>query len=148
MGDKRRSRDSGNVMVAVWLIGLGILWMFDMWWPGILILIGVSMLVRGMLPARPREKVAARMEDRESAAADKMDDEDTKPDEWEDEESETPAFMLDDTGEKEWQRADLLPTACPECGGPVAENAHKVEWFGPEAAKCPFCDTGLTLKKI
>ncbi len=34
-----------NVIAAVWLIGLGILFMIGYIWPGILILIGITMIV-------------------------------------------------------------------------------------------------------
>lgn len=37
---------------AVWLVGIGVIALFNIWWPGILILIGISMLV-GMVEKPP-----------------------------------------------------------------------------------------------
>ena len=34
---------------GVFLIGLGILWYFNFWWPGILFLIGIMILVRAVI---------------------------------------------------------------------------------------------------
>ena len=36
---------SGGLKAAVWLLGLGVIALFDLWWPGILILVGISILV-------------------------------------------------------------------------------------------------------
>ncbi|MEM5774402.1 MAG: hypothetical protein AAGU05_05315, partial [Anaerolineaceae bacterium] len=48
MGKNYSSRTS-NLNAAIWLIGLGILWLTGLWWPGILIVAGVSMLVQAVL---------------------------------------------------------------------------------------------------
>lgn len=79
-------------------------------WPGILVLIGVSMLVRGMVPAAPREVAARPAERMEQAALDGREHEDAEGDEWEDDVAETPAFMVDDSEKKARHRSDLLPT--------------------------------------
>ncbi|MCJ7622389.1 MAG: hypothetical protein MUO76_02715 [Anaerolineaceae bacterium] len=148
MGKEMRSQNSGNVITAVWLIGIGILWMLDLWWPGILVVIGVSMLVRAMLPAPPpREAVGRPPAYREKAAVDKKEDNEAEVDEWEDDTEETPAFMLDGSEHNAPHRNDLLPAGCPVGGGPMAENAHKVEWRGVETAICPFCGADIPLKK-
>ncbi len=42
-------------------------------------------------------------------------------------------------------RADLLPTNCPNCGGPI--RAHEVKWIGQQAAACPYCGSNLPMKK-
>jgi hypothetical protein len=43
-------------------------------------------------------------------------------------------------------RADLLPAACPHCGGPIRSN--EVKWTGPQAATCPYCGSNLPMKKL
>lgn len=42
-----------NVIAAVWLIGLGLLFMVDYIWPGILILIGITMIVNATMHEEP-----------------------------------------------------------------------------------------------
>ncbi len=42
-----------NVIAAVWLIGLGLLFMVDYIWPGILILIGITMIVNATMREEP-----------------------------------------------------------------------------------------------
>jgi len=43
---------------AVWLVGLGLIALLDIWWPGILILIGVSILVETLFkPSEMDEKL-------------------------------------------------------------------------------------------
>ena len=39
----------GSISFAVFIIGLGILWLFDIFWPGILILIGLMVLIGGLV---------------------------------------------------------------------------------------------------
>jgi hypothetical protein len=139
-------RRRSNINAAVWLIGLGILWLTDLWWPGILILVGISMLVQVMVGQGEREEIGTPVTAPVSPSepvqepADHPEPEDEL---WADEEdtAETPAFLHP----VEEKNETLLPAKCPTCGGPVAENAHKVTWMGARTAKCPFCDTVLNL---
>ena len=39
----------GAISAAVFIIGLGILWLLDWFWPGILILIGLMVLIGGLV---------------------------------------------------------------------------------------------------
>ncbi len=45
----------GAISGAVFLIGLAVLWIFDWWWPGILFLIGLMVLI-GSLVAYSRRR--------------------------------------------------------------------------------------------
>jgi len=50
--EERRRRPAelwGALWVGVLLIGLGILFYYDIFWPGILILIGILMLIGGII---------------------------------------------------------------------------------------------------
>lgn len=38
----------GAISGGIFLIGLGVLWYFDFWWPGILLLIGLMMVIGGI----------------------------------------------------------------------------------------------------
>jgi hypothetical protein len=137
MNRRNRSR-MGNLNAAVWLIGIGILWLTNLWWPGILIVIGVSMLVQALVHGAAAEPPAIsplRAVPPVEAVPEKVD----SP--WDDV-AETPAFIQENEPVK---NIALLPSKCPACGGPVADNAHKVEWMGEHSARCPFCNTVLTL---
>ncbi|NLE51217.1 MAG: hypothetical protein GX613_07400 [Chloroflexi bacterium] len=47
----------GGVKGAIWLVGIGVIALLDVWWPGILILIGVSMLAETLVkPSLVEEK--------------------------------------------------------------------------------------------
>jgi hypothetical protein len=97
------------------------------WWPGILVLVAVSVALEGVLmmvaphafeeegagspPARPAAPVAA------PAAA-------PPPRE---------------------HRLELLPSGCPQCGGPV--RGGEVKWTGPQSAECPFCGSNLPMRQ-
>lgn len=135
-----------NVQAAIWLIGIGILWWTDLWWPGILILVGVSMLAQvlaGSASNLPQGTPAVQGTP-EAPASEKVEDktEAEKAEPWLDEEAETPTFLQK---EKLPGDAARLPEKCPACGGPVAENAHKVEWMGEHTARCPFCNTVIKI---
>ncbi len=42
-------------------------------------------------------------------------------------------------------RVDLLPTNCPQCGGPI--RSYEVKWTGLQSAACPFCGSNLPMKR-
>ena len=44
----------GAISGGVFLIGLGILWYFDWWWPGILFLIAIMMMIGGIVAYKRR----------------------------------------------------------------------------------------------
>ena len=142
---RNRSR-AANVNAAVWLIGLGILWITNLWWPGILILIGISMLVQVLVRSSAVEPAIAPPPATTPMKEAVLVEEPKKDTAWESEKAETPAFIQsEDPGTTTAHNEILLPKVCPVCGGPVAENAHKVEWLGEKTARCPFCNAVLNL---
>lgn len=44
----------GAISSGVFIIGLGILWFFDWWWPGILILVGLMIAIGGLVASQRR----------------------------------------------------------------------------------------------
>lgn len=102
---------------AIWLIGLAILFWQGWWWPGILVLVAVS----GVAEALIRQYAPDAVE---------------KP---------APAISAPAPAAPREHRLDLLPTTCPNCGGPIRGN--EVEWTGPQSADCPFCGVNLPMKK-
>ncbi len=116
-----------NLHAAVWVIGLAILALRDWWWPGILVLVAISLVLEAVLmqyaphafetvesPAPPSP--AAAMPVPTPAAA--------------------PASE---------HRFELLPSVCPKCGGPI--RGHEVRWTGPQSADCPYCGANLPMSR-
>jgi hypothetical protein len=117
---------------AIWLIGLGLLFMTGFWWPGIFILIGLSLIFNSfwrqpepptfLQPERPVIPPVM-----------------TPP---------TPPLIIAQsapTPAAPIQRADLLPATCPNCGGPA--RTSEVKWLGLQSAACAYCGSTLPLKK-
>jgi DNA-directed RNA polymerase subunit RPC12/RpoP len=126
--DKKWSRQSvKNLQAAVWLIGLGVLFLLRSFWPGILILIGVSIVIQALLP----EAEAAVPEPVPPAA-----EPPAAPEVVEEEALADPVPPLD---EELHAMSGELPAECPACGGPVRENAQAVLPAGKGQVVCPFC---------
>jgi hypothetical protein len=153
--NRRDLRTAGSINAGIWLIGLGILWLTNTWWPGILILIGLSMLVQSIIPRQARQ-AAAVVDAPRTAPVVEPEKETEVPETGEepqvavDEEDATPSFMEEEAVTQPEapavDRNSWLPETCPACGGPVASNADKVTWPGETMAKCPFCGVYLKVR--
>lgn len=110
---------------AFWLIGLGILFFWGHWWPGILVLIGLSMVLGSLFraPVRPWPQNPPPPSSPDSAP---------------------PAPILAPVQLDPVHRVDLLPANCPQCGGPI--RAYEVKWTGRQSAACPFCGSNLPMR--
>ena len=142
MRSGKNSARANEIYAAIWLIGLGILFWTGYFWPGILILIGATMLVRAFLPvdvSSSKSNVVKPVEPKEN-----LDDSAPWEEAEEEEEPFEPAFVKPVEAGTSFP-AERLPEACPNCGGPVKENAHKVEWVNEKSCKCPFCETLLNI---
>ncbi len=111
---------------AFWLIGLAILFFWGHWWPGILILVGLSIILEGILRtvAQP----------------------------WNRNPPPPPPPMMNPTpmypsapATDPVHRTELLPGNCPNCGAPIRSN--EVKWTGNQSASCGYCGTNLPMKK-
>jgi hypothetical protein len=111
-----------SIHAAIWLIGLGILFWKNWWWPGILILVGISSIAEALI----RQYVPDAVQKTEP----------TPPVV----ESTPPASSPPE------HRLELLPTTCPNCGGPI--RGHEVKWTGLQSADCPYCGVNLPMKKL
>ncbi len=125
--DRRRprfARPRHPFHAAIWMIGLGVLFLWGHWWPGILVLIGLSMIVGAFSrPPAPRP-------------FDEPFDENRRP--YPPPPPPAPAPPTD------YHRVDLLPATCPRCGAPV--RAYEVKWSGSQAASCAYCGSKLPSK--
>lgn len=127
----RRSKQHGpaaEVQSAIWLIGLGILFFTGWWWPGILIVIGVSMvagaLARGIeLPAAPPEPPA--FPSPPPAAPPPA--------------PAQPVVLRPEPEARPAPRAVRLPDICPNCGAPPRSLTSRSEKPGV----CPFCGSEI-----
>lgn len=54
-----RSKHGNHAFTGVFLVGLGIVAWFDLWWPGIMFVIAVSMLVSALIDGRLGENLLA-----------------------------------------------------------------------------------------
>lgn len=121
-----------SVQAAIWLIGLGILFLFGEIWPGILILIGLSMLVSALMKDEMQEPQVP------SAAAppepvEKKAEEPVEPVV----EESLPAVLAPE-GERLFL-ASRLPEQCPACDAPLKANAEKLDWHEDKSFACMFC---------
>jgi hypothetical protein len=121
-----------SLQTGIWLIGLGILWMTGYWWPGILILVVISVLL---------ETAVKR--------GDQGDNDEGKPEMVEEEKPEVapapPPRVETVVPPAEVHKGEWLPLSCPKCGAPT--RAAEVRWTGDASAACPFCGSNLPLKK-
>lgn len=142
-----------NVIAAVWLIGLGLLFMVNYIWPGILILIGITMIVNATMHEEPTvmpptddtlrqaqrtapnplaEPVEARVADPSTSTATAALGE------------SLPAVLASEA--ERLYLVSKLPENCPACGAPMRANAEKLTWHEDNSLSCGFCGYRLTIK--
>jgi len=109
---------------------LAILFFWGHWWPGILILVGLSILFEGFFraatPQWPQNPPTPPLDPNPMPMPMPM----TPP--------PAPAQPS--------HRIDLLPGTCPHCGAPV--RASEVKWTGAQSASCGYCSSNLPMKKL
>jgi DNA-directed RNA polymerase subunit RPC12/RpoP len=116
------------------MIGLGILMLSGRWWPGILVLIGLSLVIGALT----RESRPPFFDQPEVPTASPLDPA-PPPAPARSQPINPPAPA------EPGYRFDLLPSNCSQCGGPV--RSHDVKWLGPKSAACPYCGSPLSMKK-
>jgi hypothetical protein len=109
-----------------WLIILIIMLSRGHWWPGILVLIGLSIVFGSLF------KDSTPQETQNPLPATQM----PPP---------APLTMAAPPVEQT-HRSDLLPATCPQCGGPI--RSYEVKWTGKQSAACPYCNSSLPMKKM
>jgi len=128
-----------DVIAGIWLIGLGILFLFDFFWPGVLILIGLSMIITALMPPEKKEVPAA------TSSVEQVIDVVAKDMQQPGEEEPLPPVLVEKANQIYHQ--SLLPETCPACGGPVRQNAAATVWVDEDTAECPFCSSKLKVAK-
>ena len=126
--DEHKKRLTGpyrNIQGAIWLIGLAIIAWQGWWWPGILVLVGISLIFEAILMQLAPHAIEQDQPLSPQPAASTL---------------ATPAAPMQE------HRAELLPLNCPKCGGPLC--GHEVKWTGPQSADCPYCGANLPMNPI
>ena len=122
-----------TVHALIWLLGLALLAWSGRWWPGILVLIALSLVVEAVGRRRAPQAIQDSAPQPSEPAP----------------QISTPAtsgtgssgpLAPEAIGREAW-----LPTTCPRCGGPT--RANEVRWTGAASADCPFCGSNLPLKR-
>ncbi len=124
-----------NLHGAVWLIGLAILAWQGWWWPGILVLVAISLLLEGALMqfaphAFVDEPAVASVSEAPAPAATPA--------------AAPPPAVTPVPAPPPEHRLELLPATCPSCGGPL--HGKDVKWTGPQSADCPYCGANLPMR--
>lgn len=137
-----------DIQSGIWMIGIAILFITGDWWPGILILAGVSMVVSNILKSR-----AENAPDLPSAApapvftnAGESEINEPLPDPSPRAPVNQPlSAPIPAQPEAEPRRpVDRLPENCETCGAPV--RGRDVTWTGFDTARCGFCGSPLKMK--
>jgi hypothetical protein len=126
--------NTGNITAAIWLIGLGILALTDQWWPGILILIGLSMVAKAVIPVAEGVSKTLRPSDNE-------DDYSYLEEPLSGEVTPAPARVPE--APLQVKVSKTLPSSCPMCGAPV--DARKIKHSASGAPSCSYCDAKLAV---
>ena len=130
---KEAVRPWQQLIAVVWLLGIAILAWRGWWWPGILVLVGITLVLEGIISQRARkayeqavfEETSARMAEPPGQSP--------------------PASQRDPSpSQTEPRPYELLPGTCPRCGAAV--RADEVIWTGKRSADCAFCGASLPLR--
>jgi DNA-directed RNA polymerase subunit RPC12/RpoP len=129
---KRVLRRKGQFHAVLWLVGLAVLAITGRWWPGILILVVISILLETAVKRGDHSDGA------EEAPETVMEE---KP-----EVTPSPISRVETVAPApEVHKTEWLPLNCPKCGAPT--RAADIRWTGDSSAACPYCGSNLPLKK-
>jgi hypothetical protein len=120
-----------NLHAAVWLIGLAILAWKGWWWPGILVLVAISLVIEAVLMRYAPQAFAK--------------PEQTQPAQPTPTASPVPAPPVASAPPVAEHPFDRLPSVCAKCGGPI--RGHEVKWTGPQSADCPYCGANIQMER-
>lgn len=131
----RLARPKRRFHAMVWLIGLVILALTGRWWPGILVLVIISIILESAVKQNAPQEFG---NEQPSAVAENPD---VSP-------PQEPVLMSvppPQAPSAQFHHAEWLPLSCPKCGAPT--RAAEVRWVGQAGASCLYCGSNLPLKK-
>jgi len=121
----------GSMQAVIWLLGLAVIAWQDWWWPGILILVALSVVYEAIIKQVAPDAFVK----------------DTRPDDFSSPIQQPAGRVVTRTEpDATYHRVDLLPTNCPRCGAPT--RGHDTHWTGSQSANCSYCGSNLPMKKI
>ena len=123
----------------LWLVGMIYFIYTGRFWPGILILILLSLLLQGglwLFAARAEPEQPVQLEHTQSPA--QFTPQQSPP--VQAQPQAPPAASAPQ------HRLELLPDACPKCGAPI--RAGEVKWTGVQSADCPYCGANLPMHRL
>ena len=127
MNDRTR-----NIQAAIWLIGIGVLALSNQWWPGILVLVGISMVVGAF---------STRCQRFNPSPPPVAPDWQSTPAEMPDNPAPEPMPVAAPVPEQPVYNLNWLPNTCPQCGAPL--NVKGVQALDDRTAVCPFCSSKI-----
>jgi hypothetical protein len=104
------------------------------WWPGILVLIAISMILEAVL----MQFAPHAFEEEQPSTPPVAESTPPAP-----ETSPAPVSSPAPPPAVE-HHLELLPSICAKCGAPI--RGHEVKWTGPKSADCPYCGASLEMK--
>ncbi len=119
------------------MIGLAVLFFTGLWWPGILVLVGISMVLQWVFSQEQLQPFQTQSAPAPRPAAPQPVTAPPAP--------ASPVVFSQPAPAPAYHPVQLLPPTCSRCGGPV--RAHEVIWTGSRSAACAYCGSALTLKK-
>jgi len=135
MGKKHKEKEEltggwEKLHAVIWLLGLAVIAWQGWWWPGILVLVAISVLFEAIIKKfAPEAFVKIPIDaDEENKTAN----------------TRTASFPSSQAAAGPVHRSALLPPNCPRCGAPT--RGHEVKWTGAQSADCPFCGSNLPMK--
>ena len=129
---RRKYKRRNDIQSAIFWVGIGILWLTNSWWPGIIILIGVSMLVGVMFSE------ANAIQQSKSAQSKPAVNQENPPNKNKSFTTVEPQLPPKTGVTKLQGLPDWLPDTCDACGAPI--EAEEVFWENNKHAICPYCD--------
>jgi len=118
-------RRRGQIHAVLWLVGLAVLAITDNWWPGILILVAISILLESAV--KRGDQNDGDVEEPKTVIDESLRLTPASPPR-----VETVAPPVGT------HRAEWLPLNCPKCGAPT--RAADVRWTGDFSVACPIAD--------
>ena len=122
----------------IWILGFFFMARYGLWWPGILILVGISIILGSAFRQDPPQPFDTRTPQAPQTPPHPVYPAPVAP--------AAPAPVAPAPAAQGQHRADLLPATCGRCGAPM--RTHEVKWTGPQSASCPYCGSTLSMGGI